>query len=521
MKKTFLFLMTLCFFAFTNKAISQTYSGGNGTESNPYLISSNADMVSLANAVNNGNNYSYNKYFLLTRDLAGVTTMIGYYGDYVSFQGTFDGGGHSLNVNIDLDNYDPWFYGTAGGAFGYLSGATIKNLTITGTLTGSNGFLFSVELGGICGSASSSTIINCANQAGISTYSYSSNGLATSAHIGGICGEAIGGCNISFCNNTGNIQCSTTPTYAAGTYYSGGICGLSTNNNINQCSNTGGVSASCSTAYCTACAGGICGFVSGTPIKNCYNTGSIASSAPWIAGNAAYSGGICGNASESVISNDYSTGNIKAYDYYAGGICGSFDLSSSINNCFVVASTMNATMYDWPFPDINWDYFVNRICGDGAGEINNCYALSSIQMNGATRNSSDATSKDGADSNISSFQSQSWITSNLQWDFTNVWYMPSSPGYPLLKKIEDTWPTGINEINPIKVSVYPNPVQNELFINSDLQIRKVEIYSLSGALLISNNNFNGKISLSSLLKGTYIVKIYTEKGLTVSKVLKE
>jgi len=117
------------------------------------------------------------------------------------------------------------------------------------------------------------------------------------------------------------------------------------------------------------------------------------------------------------------------------------DFSSSINNCFVVASTMNATMYNWPFPDINWDYFVNRICGDGTGEINNCYALSSIQVNGSTRNSADATSKDGADSNISSFQSQSWITNNLQWDFSKVWYMPSSPGFPLLKKIEDTWPT--------------------------------------------------------------------------------
>jgi len=92
-------MILLAFFCFESEAIAQTYSGGSGTENDPYLISSNADMVALANAVNNGY-YSYNKYFLLTRDLAGITTMIGFYGsDYVFFKGTFDGGGHSLNVN--------------------------------------------------------------------------------------------------------------------------------------------------------------------------------------------------------------------------------------------------------------------------------------------------------------------------------------------------------------------------------------------------------------------------------------
>ena len=81
--------------------------------------------------------------------------------------------------------------------------------------------------------------------------------------------------------------------------------------------------------------------------------------------------------------------------------------------------------------------------------------------------------------------------------------------------------TGINEIKSAEIKIYPNPVKNELFIKSDLQIKKVEIYSLTGDLLQNESNFNGKISVSKLLKGVYIVKIYIDKGLVVRKIVKE
>jgi len=72
-----------------------------------------------------------------------------------------------------------------------------------------------------------------------------------------------------------------------------------------------------------------------------------------------------------------------------------------------------------------------------------------------------------------------------------------------------------------KFKIYPNPTDGEIFIKSELQIKKVEIYSSTGALLLSDNNFNGKISVSKLLKGVYIVKIYTDKSLMVKKIVKE
>ena len=71
------------------------------------------------------------------------------------------------------------------------------------------------------------------------------------------------------------------------------------------------------------------------------------------------------------------------------------------------------------------------------------------------------------------------------------------------------------------ISVYPNPVKDEIFIKSDLQIEKVEVYSLTGLLLIQKNNVNDKISVSSLSKGVYILRVYTEKEVIVRKIIKE
>ncbi|MDR0506115.1 MAG: T9SS type A sorting domain-containing protein, partial [Dysgonamonadaceae bacterium] len=77
-----------------------------------------------------------------------------------------------------------------------------------------------------------------------------------------------------------------------------------------------------------------------------------------------------------------------------------------------------------------------------------------------------------------------------------------------------------NEISG-RLEIFPVPAKDELFIKSDLPIQKVEIYTLSGFLLMSEDNFNEKISVSSLLKGVYLLKVYRGWGVTVSKIMKE
>ena len=89
------------------------------------------------------------------------------------------------------------------------------------------------------------------------------------------------------------------------------------------------------------------------------------------------------------------------------------------------------------------------------------------------------------------------------------------------KVVPLTNPSGINKTAFDNLIIYPNPTKDELFINSESQITKVEIYSLTGALLLLENNFKEKISVSALSQGVYMVKVYTNEGLVVSKVIKE
>ena len=82
-------------------------------------------------------------------------------------------------------------------------------------------------------------------------------------------------------------------------------------------------------------------------------------------------------------------------------------------------------------------------------------------------------------------------------------------------------PSGIKGTSVQELNIYPNPAKDELFITSELLIKKVEVYSITGSLLLSDNNFNEKISVSTLPQGVYMVKVYTNEGLAVRKIVKE
>jgi uncharacterized repeat protein (TIGR02543 family) len=60
-----------------------------------------------------------------------------------------------------------------------------------------------------------------------------------------------------------------------------------------------------------------------------------------------------------------------------------------------------------------------------------------MTINGSTVSSQNLYEKDGVGAPLSNFQSQAWITTKLNWDFDNVWTMPSSSsvtqGLPILK----------------------------------------------------------------------------------------
>lgn len=71
------------------------------------------------------------------------------------------------------------------------------------------------------------------------------------------------------------------------------------------------------------------------------------------------------------------------------------------------------------------------------------------------------------------------------------------------------------------ISVYPNPVKNMLQFKTEAAILKVEVYDITGRIISSKSINENKIDLSELKTGNYILKLYTEKGITNTKIIKE
>lgn len=107
------------------RMVYETPFQGAGTESDPYLISSEADWIILANKVNSGNSFT-GKFFRQTANI-NVTTMVGNSSDSKPFSGTYDGDGKTLNLSLNTSTPH-----TA--PFRLIANATIKNVVTTGTV---------------------------------------------------------------------------------------------------------------------------------------------------------------------------------------------------------------------------------------------------------------------------------------------------------------------------------------------------------------------------------------------------
>lgn len=210
----------------------------SGVTGNIIGISTAQDLQNLATLVNNGNGMAGKTFVLMNDiDLSGTFfTPIGY--DNHQFKGTFDGANHKIsNLNVEL-NSSSKANGSSptrtAGLFGAISGATIKNLTIsdasiTSALESDSVVL---DIGVVAGLAYDSTIsgVNVTNLlVAIGTLGTSS----TAANIGGIIGFSSGATTIRECQTSGN----TMATVERSGISVGGILGqLSNNILIEQCS---------------------------------------------------------------------------------------------------------------------------------------------------------------------------------------------------------------------------------------------------------------------------------------------
>ena len=206
----------------------------------------------------------------------------------------------------------------AGALQNYAAGSGVKNIYVTGTITGT------AYTGSIAGywTYGDGAVSNSYSNANVNV---------NQDYGGGLFGAVIpAGATISNCHYSG------TMTITAGTenYYEGGIAGQMGNTGakviLTNSYNTGSVTGAGSGT------GGLVGRLYASVITNSYNTGNVSSNNNWVVG------GLAGTTVGATISYSYNTGTTYGHSR-VGGIAGSIDATTFILNSY---STGTVTTYN-------------------------------------------------------------------------------------------------------------------------------------------------------------------------------
>ena len=241
-------------------ANTQEYSGGSGTVSDPYLISSAEDMAQLDADTVAGK--TDDKYYKLTADItltgdftigqnrnvkseiSGTQAADKFISDVKAFQGTFDGNQHTVTYTYK----NGYAYG---GLFSFLDGAVVENLTVEGTADDTN-----IIFGSVAAVMNDSQIYNCISNVNISNAEVCTGGIVAVMN------------NSSVVNTENNGSVEQNKGYQSGQTYAGPTQHLQSlfNNSFNF-NGSGSI------------AGGIAALALGdTVFENVLNTGHITNS---------------------------------------------------------------------------------------------------------------------------------------------------------------------------------------------------------------------------------------------------
>lgn len=360
-----------------NFAANGFFSGGDGSETNPYLISTANDFKAIKGKMEStaaADGYvsetgtffgSTGVHYQQTADIDFesndiTANMIGT--STVPFKGTYDGDGNALqnvSINATADN---------AGVFGYVDGGTIKKLTVSGAIESSKN-----NVGAIVGQMANGTISGCTSSATINA--------SSSARVGGIVGNMVSGTiGSSDGTPTSAVEgtafaangCANTGT-VTGKQHVGGIVGQMGNGLVSICRNAANVTAD---AYN---AGGIVGYMQGGTIRLCYSKNAVTISGPYQIGGLA---GYVATTNPIVIINSSSKSNVTSTGYDAtyfgavGGLVGCM-ASNGGNTCALANSVA------WASDVINTsdaNAYVGGIVGRirGASKkavVRNCYSM--------------------------------------------------------------------------------------------------------------------------------------------------
>lgn len=349
---------------------SKFEAGGDGSATNPYLISTAGDLQQVANEPA--------AHYRLAQDI-DMTQMSGSFSPIGSFSGTLDGAGKVIaNLVVDCDD-------TEAGLFADMTeGAKVSDLTFTKpSITVNSQTSYAGVLAGSC----VGDTITGVHVIGANILSASSTDYASA--VGGLVGSASYYTKVASSSFEGDINVPATSNV-------GGIAGETrTSTDIVACFTKGDFIAS-------GTLGGIVGQTGNTSsVKDCHSLAALTAKE--------VVGGIVGESlNRGPIANCYFTGSVTAtesswYGYSAGGIVGS--LSADWNGASTKVLSGCVTTANINVPEL--DGTVHRIAGytseydqEGASVENglaNNYALATLTVGGNTISSDDATTAEGKD----------------------------------------------------------------------------------------------------------------------------
>ena len=296
------------------------FSGGDGSEANPYLIASAADFKALATAVNStdvkygatsaGTFFgSADAHYQQTADIDFADgESKGDLSDYMigsssaPFKGFYNGKNgetqHTIS-NFAITGTDNT------GLFGYCAGAVISNVKVAGaSVTGVQ------NIACIIGYANKGTVSGCETTDDCSV-------VATDANVAGISGNCYGEAEFNACINRASVTVEGT----AGNNF-GGIVGYTDNGKLVGCYNYGTISG-------TKQVGGISGRFNAGSITNCHNSGNVT-------GTGQYIGGVAAELSAGSIESCTNKGKVSSTaNSYVGGITGAVGQYGSGSKVFI------------------------------------------------------------------------------------------------------------------------------------------------------------------------------------------
>ena len=268
-------MLLFCFLPFASFA----QFSGNGTQAEPFQISTAAELAQLATFVNAGD-VNYNaKYYILTNNIdlsdyqsGNGWTPIGMSSAGNSFKGDFNGANYKVTGlaikdiaqpvglfgvvsgkvrNLGIENFEiETTNSQAGGVVGFLYQGEVTNCYVKNGNVISEVATYASSVGGVVGVAYSGKISNCYASASVSGFSFS-----LSAQVGGVVGWITENSKIANCYSTGTVYGYANKETANG----GGVVGRVNNSEVTRCYSTSTVFVGSSEGI--VCIGGIAGGV--------------------------------------------------------------------------------------------------------------------------------------------------------------------------------------------------------------------------------------------------------------------